>query len=287
MIVGWFRSGLTRHLYFVWCFLAQTSHWSPNKGDAAPAVLDLWQEDQSRNPEPLRRVRALRDAWIQRSKMTQGYDHNRWYTHIHAHTHIIYTHCVYAYYDILCSKCILVAKYCKIPCDMNSSNTNMLQIPWKMRGSNSKMLQNTVEMAAPSSKMLQTARETDRTGDQKKTSKAEHSHNSQNNFNSRPIYKYIDHFNTLFIIHATSDDYLVTLKTIETQCYHSFYTCVPHFYVFVSELRSPQNPMGSALQVAQQEFLDAEVRPVGQCHETTNILIDGWFMLVYTTDKKD
>jgi hypothetical protein len=45
--------------------------------------------------------------------------------------------------------------------------------------------------------------------------------------------------------------------------------------------------MGSALQVAQQEFLDAEVRPVGQCHETTNILIDGWFMLVYTTDKKD
>jgi len=36
------------------------------------------------------------------------------------------------------------------------------------------MLQNTVEMAAPSSKMLQTARETDRTGDQEKTSKAEH-----------------------------------------------------------------------------------------------------------------
>ena len=129
-------------------------------------------------------------------------------THTYMHTHIIYTHCVYAYYDILCSKCILVAKYCKIPCDMNSSNTNMLQIPWKMRGSNSKMLQNTVEMAAPSSKMLQTARETDRTGDQKKTSKAEHSHNSQNNFNSRPIYKYIDHFNTLFIIHATSDDYI-------------------------------------------------------------------------------
>ena len=45
----------------------------------------------------------------------------------------------------------------------------MLQIPRKMRGSNSKMLQTAVEMAASSANMLQIARETDRTGDPKKT----------------------------------------------------------------------------------------------------------------------
>ena len=72
---------------------------------------------------------------------------------------------------------------CKIPCDMNSSSTKMLQIPGKMRGSNSKMLQNAVEMAVSSSNAAnskgngQERRYKKRTQNRKKQ--------SQNNFGPR------------------------------------------------------------------------------------------------------
>ena len=132
-------------------------------------------------------------------------------------------------------------------------------------------VENTVEMAASSSKMFQTARWNYRTGDPKKNPK-------------RNLWY---HLNISFI-DVTSCEYLVSLKTIQK---HNIVTTVTTLLLqflqqqifeyggfFLNNSHCYHNKKRRGLQVAQQEFLDAEVRkPVGFLK--FGVPWNGWFTM--------
>ena len=90
------------HLYFVWCCADVTKKKSRDKDFPNVARRSWRQEEQNHNPEPLRRVRAFRprgpldQPGSNGPMMTQGFDHNRWYTHT-PNIYTEYTHVISCY----------------------------------------------------------------------------------------------------------------------------------------------------------------------------------------------